>query len=270
MDSEKIWEFSPDIPVVFTEYQINFFYEPAPRIENATDFTRLHDILYDRLFQKVISGADTLEKAVLTRSVEIIDSYAFAGCHDLKEVILPDKLQIIKDNAFYACTSLKELSLPQHIRSVDRTAFCQCDLTLIYQRVRFRPDQNPEISIDEIIHMIAEKDFSLAMPENEKFSIIWQMFINAPEEEKISDYIYQHCNAMLLYLLRINRPDWLEDVLGYGDFITLKNIDFLIQTAIQENLYDMQGLLINYKHKKIGYTSIEELISNQYHSTKGS
>ena len=277
MYSEKIWEVCPDISVSFCTHSPDFLHiAPAKHAESkqhieiisivsgsASDYTRLHGILYDRLFQKVISCPDTLKRAVITNSVEEIGLCAFAECHHLKEVILPDKLQFIESGAFYACTELKELVIPQRICSIDKTAFYGCeDITLIYQKVRFMPNQNPEITPDEIIHMIAEKDFSLVMPEEEKFSIIWQMFVNAPEEQKISDYIYQHSDKMLLFLIRTNHTDLLEGVLDYGDFITNQNIDFLIQVAVQEELYETQSLLLDYKNNKIGYDSIEEIISN--------
>lgn len=74
----------------------------------------------------VVSGCDSLEKAVIEDGVESIPASIFKGCVNLTDVTIPESVTEIKSGAFYDCKSLREITLPSGLRELGSSVFCGC------------------------------------------------------------------------------------------------------------------------------------------------
>ena len=73
-----------------------------------------------------ICNNSTVREVIMPDSLEIIGTYAFAGCSNLEEINFPNRLKIIGDNAFNGCTGLKRIEIPDTVTRIDRSAFYGC------------------------------------------------------------------------------------------------------------------------------------------------
>lgn len=71
-------------------------------------------------------NCDTLEKVVLSNSVEEIGAYAFSNNGEstsLTEVVLSDSLRLIECGAFAYCNTIEQLEIPQSVEIIEKDAF---------------------------------------------------------------------------------------------------------------------------------------------------
>ena len=62
----------------------------------------------------------------ISKSVTVINTYAFRGCSRLFEITLPESLKTIKANAFADCYKLKKLNIPASVDTIEDAAFANC------------------------------------------------------------------------------------------------------------------------------------------------
>lgn len=86
-------------------------------------------------------NCDTLEKVVLSNSVEEIGAYAFSNNGDsfLTEVVLSDSLRLIECGAFAYCNTIEQLEIPQSVEIIEKDAFDGWeDSQTIYVPMKFK------------------------------------------------------------------------------------------------------------------------------------
>lgn len=79
-----------------------------------------------RLPAGLYTNNTNLTEAVLPRSMEVIEPYAFQGCVNLEYVRLSDGISNISDYAFYGCKSLTDIHWPASLDSIGVSAFRDC------------------------------------------------------------------------------------------------------------------------------------------------
>lgn len=93
------------------------------------------------------------------------------------------------------------------------------------------------------------------------------MFLTEPQDGFFSDYVYKNAKDILKNLIDRNDVENLEKFLALG-FVNAKNIDELISYAItsgrETGYLEPQLMLMNYKSKAVGYSELEDIISNTF------
>lgn len=68
------------------------------------------------------SSPEILRSVVISSSVKVINSSAFAMCGDLSDIVLPEGLEVIGEQAFMG-TGIVSLELPSTVKAIGRSAF---------------------------------------------------------------------------------------------------------------------------------------------------
>lgn len=72
------------------------------------------------------SECRSLEKVVLSDTVETISPYAFYNCIALRSVVLPPTITTLPASIFQRCYSLREINIPATVTSIGAMAFADC------------------------------------------------------------------------------------------------------------------------------------------------
>lgn len=97
-------------------------------IADNSSFITVDGVLYSYDMSRLIKypQAKTGKRFEVSKSVQIIDPYAFSGCTLLEEIILPDLLTTLKYGAFECCTQLKSIIIPPSVVRIEGNAFALC------------------------------------------------------------------------------------------------------------------------------------------------
>ncbi len=197
-------------------------------------------------------NCSSLKRIVIPSGMTRICQSTFEGCKALEEVILPEGLQKIVGGAFSRCTSLQTVRIPDSVRQLDSYAFSRCDNLheLRYRNLKIHmnfSDWNEFTYLQRTIEMILREDYSMRVITSVKYDLLWQMFFQNPDDEKLKDYIRQYFSKIFLNLLDKDDAVSIQKVLDDYDFISKNNIDRFIRYAIDKQKLQSQLLLMNYK-----------------------
>jgi hypothetical protein len=194
----------------------------------------------------------SLKRIAIPAEVRRICRYTFLECKNLEEVILSDNLQSIQLSAFGSCISLQSIVIPDSVEEIDSYAFQNCAnlKELVYHNLHIRmdfTDWNEFTYLRRIIHFINQKDYTEKIIASVKYDLLWQMFFQNPDDEKLKDYLHQYFSKIFLYLIEKDDAQAIQKILDCNSFITKNNIDKLIRYAIEHQKIQSQLLLMNYK-----------------------
>ena len=97
------------------------------------------------------------------------------------------------------------------------------------------------------------------MDRDVKYHLILQIYALGLDEEGTSAYIKKQGRKILKYLISMDEPEILRKILDSEKFITKKNVDELIQYAIDQKKYQIQIMLTEYKNQKNWYQNDKKL-----------
>lgn len=192
------------------------------------------------LANKLFSECNILTSVMIPESVEYIGSFAFFKCENLRSVTIRNNSVWIGDGAFYACPKLNSVNC--------------CGIS-------FHPQEADDSMTERILHMLARKEYDLTIPKERKYPVLWEVYCACPEQKEISDYINQNLPEMLLFLIENENhenAEILQKILNLETLVTEKNINELIQYAIDHHKYQMQLILTEYKKDKAWYQEIDD------------
>lgn len=200
-----------------------------------------------------------IRKVIFPESVTSIRKYAFWNCHCLESVSLPESLTFIGTMAFHCCYSLKELTIPESVTHIEPLAFGNWLNTITLTFIRNHRNikiilHNPwnsytaEEHLADFIESPCFKNFSALKPE---FKV--PLAVGYYEtDEQIYAYLKRSIKRAIAFAIDAGDSELLTDLLK-TEFITKKNIDFMIQYAIEDmQKYgnpEFQIMLMNYKHE---------------------
>ncbi|MBP5622954.1 MAG: leucine-rich repeat domain-containing protein [Thermoguttaceae bacterium] len=85
-------------------------------------------VLYskDETVLKCVPSRIKKEEFVVPENVQVVESYAFAGCSSLKSIVLPKRLSAIGGGTFAGCSSLTSIVVPDGVKEIGINAFEDC------------------------------------------------------------------------------------------------------------------------------------------------
>jgi len=210
-------------------------------------------------------GCKLLESVIILDSVTIIGDSAFYNCTNLTSVTIGNSVTSIGDSAFYGCSSLTFVIIPDSVTSIGVYAFDGC------KRMTSATVDGAEINLPSpnfrdkthIFFLLVGKNYQFTAPLNRTpdvtNNLIFQMYASGLDEKGASAYISENFSAMFPVLINMNNTEILRKILDSEKFITKKNIDDLIQYAIDQKKYQLQLMLTEYKQQKNWYQNIDDI-----------
>ena len=231
-------------------------------------------------------GCESLTSVIIPDSVKIIGDNAFSGCMSLTSVTIPDSVKIIGDNAFSGCESLTSVIIPDSVRSIGYWAFDRCidltSITICNSTTEIGEEAFDRCtSLDNLfvkgyhihgnfgaIHyftkklattflMLNDKNFSVKLESAIKYPFILAYYRRTKDETALT-YIKKQFSRIVTYAIEQNDIETIEALTAVDNLFTKKNIDKLIQTAIDKNAHEIYVILLNYKNEHIGYADIDK------------
>ena len=202
-----------------------------------------------------------LEKINFPSTLKIIRAAAFEGCTSLTQITLPDGLEQIEGSAFFD-TNLKEVAIPESINFIGSCAFGAPNSNFGWITFIFNKNQKktrimmevlwlgytPELRILEFFDHPCYENFSL-LESNYKIQIAVSYY---DTDEAMKNYLKRTIKKAVTLAIDRNDANLLTDLLHTG-FITKKNIDFMIQYAIEHTQKngnpEFQVMLTDYKYQ---------------------
>ncbi|MBR1529859.1 MAG: leucine-rich repeat domain-containing protein [Oscillospiraceae bacterium] len=194
----------------------------------------------------------SLERIKIPAGVRRVCRYTFLDCKNLEEIIFSDSLQSIQFSAFENCDSLKNVAIPDSVEDIDSYAFRNCSnlKELVYHNLHIRinfTDWYEFTYLQRTIRFINQRDYTEKIIASVKYDLLWQMFFQNPDDEKLKNYLHQYFSKIFLHLIEKDEAESVQKILDHYDFVTKNNIDKLIKYAIDHQKLQSQLLLMNYK-----------------------
>ena len=217
-------------------------------------------------------------------SVTFIGESAFAECHQLTELhipegltvlekgicqnsglhslYLPDSVKIIRESAFYRCSELAEISMPDSVETIAFLGFGWWNDILLTIRRTYKDvhlhinvpirGHTMESHLADFIQQPSREKFILLKPEYKIPLAVGYYDLNLQAEGYFSVYLKRSIRKAVTLAVQWNDKTLLRDLLDTG-FVTRKNIDFMIQYAIQHTQKggspECQLMLTDYKYQ---------------------
>ena len=109
------------------------------------------------------------------------------------------------------------------------------------------------------IWLVVSGDLSFEVSPQAKYDIILQMFLQKPDDEELLTYVKKNFTRMLKFAIDNNDVDLISEICKRKDLLTKRNIDNLIEYAIQHTrnggTVEIQALLMCYKNENIGFST---------------
>ena len=183
-----------------------------------------------------------VEEAVIPQEVHTIRFNAFGGCSMLMKVTLPDTLKKVYGGMFFYC------------RNMETVCFKGTEIEL-------NELKDPEQDLDNILNMLINDDFTIDFDFTVKFTYITDYYLagNNAEAEKLIGKEFIKIAAAFIKAGYFRR---LEQLIEKGKFLTSRNINKIIETALDKKAFGLIPLLLENKEKLSGfkYEEIEKFL----------
>ncbi|MEE5992083.1 MAG: leucine-rich repeat domain-containing protein [Oscillospiraceae bacterium] len=217
----------------------------------------------ERLEFGTFSNCTALTSIVIPDSVRIIGNGVFAGCTSLEIFTVGDNVKSIGTQAFFVCKNLKAVNIPESAFPLGMDAFSYCknlkELSINGYIVRknFGEVENLTGKLNQVIFMLHHKDFSVSMESEMKYPFIVAYYLKTQDETALT-YIKRQFSKIVTYMIEQNDIEAIEALTEVENLFTKKNIDKLIQTAIDNQRHEIYVILLNYKAEKLGFKDIKD------------
>ena len=195
---------------------------------------------------------------IIPDGVTEIGEGTFSCRTSLKSITIPESVTKIGKRAFYDCRNLKSVTIPESVTKIDEFAFGDCKSLEKVITPNFEIKVYGYYKIHEQVCLIALKDFYVTISGKTKYNIIWQMFMQKPDDKDVYAYVKENFIKMLRYAIDKNNVEIITAVCKRKDLLTKRNIDKLIEHAIQHTqnggTVEIQVILMRYKNDNIGFS----------------
>lgn len=233
-------------------------------------------------------GCKKLTEVILPERLKKIRFWAFSRCEKLTEITIPAQVSEIEDNPFMGCYALKEVHVAhgnQHFAIRDGVLYSGAYTHIVhfpfdrkhvvlagtvtqfpkglssgicesveYMGAVFTCDKgNMRAMLDGLVNRNFDY-FSTQLPEPVRYETLWKLYRTDPVRwEATRAGIQAQLGAMLRWLIDQGEQTWLEEILTDGSFKLREEIGALVQYANEQQQFDIQLLLMDYKNEHIGY-----------------
>jgi len=118
--------------------------------------------------------------------------------------------------------------------------------------------------IDNILGMLLHKNLNPGKYQKNYYCSVLRKMLDAWPESEIYPAIRKYIRVVMVVLMNENQTALLQRILDSGQLDMTDMIDEYILHANQRKKYEIQVLLMNYKHQHIGYQSQEEIIRKKF------
>lgn len=204
---------------------------------------------------------------VIPEGVTTIGEQAFYSCKSLTNVTIPKSVTTIGYRAFEKCESLTSVTIPEGVTTIGHYAFGGCELLESVTISNYTVDntylKRNKVEISNVISMIVNRDYTVAINHSVKYSIVTGVFLKNSQPEAEA-YIKKNALKIIRHFIDLNDYATVKGLLESDKFVNKENIDKLIDHAIASTQNDsdtqIQVLLTNYKNEKFGTSnSIDKL-----------
>ena len=204
----------------------------------------------------------SLKSITLPKKLTCIADDVFESCISLKSLMIPENVTSIGNMAFYRCEKLEELHLPEHLVSIGEHAFYDCKSLkyITFGKIQLHAD----VPVYEQFKLIRNKDYSVQINPEIKYDIIAQMYMHEIDTKGTYHFIQYRSIKMIKLMIQKNYIKAVEKILLSDELITKENIDNLILYAIEQQSYEIQVLLMDYKTKHHWYDDMQTTIQKKF------
>lgn len=228
-------------------------------------FSSVDGILMNKEKTTVLRCPEARKSVRLPDTITEIGYRAFAFCKQLTDIEIPETVTKIDEWAFFCCKRLNNIFIPDSVERIETGAFYECgDIIVNCNDMPFRitvPESRNEGCDDRdnenLYNFIAEKDLSVRevlFAMNKKTAIKVQLavfLILGYNNETAKAYLKKNIIRCVKRLTDMEKADMLTEVLKFG-YVTKKNIDRLIQYAIDNRKYEIQIILSQFRQDNFG------------------
>ena len=205
-------------------------------------------ILYDKNFETIIAVPRKFyaeKKELILPEIKAVEKYAFDSCEHLEKIVIPESISEVPKNAFYhACC-------PIAWHGIEIPVFVMLDAVSQSTR-RYTADAY----MNCLFRLLSKKDFKLLRYYKDTFLVVQEIYAHDTE---LNETQLKSATEILLKLTEENERSIIEGFLDMKIFVTQENIDNLIRYAIEQQSYEIQLMLTEYKRKYIGYQDIQDI-----------
>lgn len=230
-----------------------------------------------KLGERAFSGCTDLRSVIMPEGLTEIGQYAFSGCTSLSEVTIPDTVRKIGLDAFAGTPWLRqqkgpfvlagdhvlvdyigseaEACFPEETKHIDYAIVSgwHSIRKLTYRGVTLDTDLLGNGSLRKALFMLKERKYTESIKYSAKYPILWRLFCADPEDAELCAYIRRHLVDMLQFAISQGDMEVVEAVCKDGTLLSRRNIDQLLEYAIEEQQVDIQMKLMVYKDQRIGF-----------------
>lgn len=231
-----------------------------------------------KIAYKAFSGCSTfsckfVEKFILPKGLQIIESNAFSGCSSMKEITIPDTVINIGERSFCNCTNLKKIYISNSIISIASNTFENClEIEGIYmtelesaatQFIYIPKDENGpyEDYVEICNHFFSWNKYDLIFLRNSPLSgkikvalhrLLNPIDLDEDAKKRYSAFLLSNYEYFLNHYVETNN---LEMIIPFGKLNLIKeeNINNYIEKALRSDSKSVLLYLIAYRHKKFNY-----------------
>ena len=232
-----------------------------------------------------------LKDVNIPASVKIIGRYAFLNCVSLYQIAIPTSTIKIEGNAFEGCFRIWDVAVPDtrvfaslelsEVRTIIFTKdLVECDVETLkkcymLEKVRFANgkefslasiDMNrfqgymPLVDAHQIMMWLLAENFTI-IPLGGRFQTVADYFL-ASENEGAKAFIKSNFTKTIKLLIDEKKLETIQQLAEYGGFFNKRNIDKLIEYAIDSvqkgGSLEIQLYLMDFKANQIGFVDAEK------------
>lgn len=208
-----------------------------------------------------------IQKLVLPKDLEVIESFGVADCSGVKFIQLPEKLREIKQDAFCSWSSLEEIVFPASLEKVAQGAFFNCTslkkVVVENENTKIAPSTFGDTNPLEEVSFSVLKVLPIPMQSRLLSGLIGK-FTTLPEsqQEEIKSYLKKKSTLRKELFLNGTIND-INFLFGLKVKLTLEVLEEYIENSIKSENTEVTAMFLEYKNNNFSSKIQEDFKTNK-------